>query len=117
MGKAAHKLVGEACGRQGQLIFKKVSTCPPGCNLGMWFDGRDSKGTFETVTVPSVITVIALGLQTELITVFPPLMIPCGSLPWGDRGTVGGKVSPTFRDCRRVVDCPCQLSGTPRPIA
>lgn len=34
-------------------LKKKVSTCPPGCNLGMWFDGRDSKGTFETVMVPN----------------------------------------------------------------
>lgn len=50
----------------------------------MWFDGRDSKGTFETVMVPNVIIVkFALGLQTELIIVSPPLMTTCGILPWG----------------------------------
>lgn len=69
---------------QGQHVLEKVSTCPPGCSLGKWFDGRDSKGTFETVTVPNVITVkFALGLQTELIIVFP-LIITYGSFPWGD---------------------------------
>jgi hypothetical protein len=63
-------------------ISLKRYTYPPGCNLGMWFDGRDSKGT---VMAPNVITVkFALGLQTELITVSPPLMITCGSIPWGD---------------------------------